>query len=93
MTSASPDISTIIIVVTFLALLIAARQVIVSKAGIIRKQIEPSASRIKLRETQQIDRTTQLSLYELDGQRVVIVHGPNKMLAMLALPPSENANE
>ena len=93
MTSIGLDITNIIIVLSFLGLLIAVRQVIVSKASIIRKKIEPSASRIKLLETQQIDRTTQLSLYELDGQSVAIVHGPNKALAMLKIAPKEDANE
>jgi hypothetical protein len=93
MTSMGLDITNIIIVLSFLGLLIAVRQVIVSKASIIRKQIEPLDSRIKLCETQQIDRTTQLSLYELDGQSVAIVHGPNKGIAMLKITSTERTNE
>ncbi|ARU02723.1 hypothetical protein [Yoonia vestfoldensis] len=87
------DTSSIVIVVVFLAVLLIARQIIVSKAGVLRQRILPAESSIKLCETQRIDRTTQVSLFELDGQSVAIVHGPGKAATMLLLPPRKPANE
>jgi hypothetical protein len=87
------DISSILIVVVFLAVLLVARQIIVSKAGVLRQRILPADSSIKLRETQRIDRTTQLSLFQLDGQSVAVIHGPGKPATMLLLQPNGASNE
>jgi len=87
------DTSSILIVVVFLAVLLVARQIIVSKAGALRQRILPADSSIKLRETQRIDRTTQLSLFQLDGQSVAVIHGPGKAATMLLLQPSGSSNE
>lgn len=87
------DTSSIFIVVAFLAILLIARQIIASKASILRQRIAPSNASIQLYETQRIDRTTQLSLYKLNGQPVAVVHGPGKAASMLLLQPHEPANE
>jgi hypothetical protein len=87
------DTSSILIVVVFLAVLLVARQIIVSKADVLRQRILPGDSAIKLRETQRIDRTTQLSLFQLDGQSVAVIHGPGKAATMLLLQPNGPSNE
>jgi hypothetical protein len=87
------DTSSILIVVVFLAVLLVARQIIVSKAGVLRQRILPADSSIKLRETQRIDRTTQLSLFQLDGQSVAVIHGPGKAATILLLQPNDPSNE
>ena len=87
------DTSSIVIVIGFLAVLLIARQIIVSKAGDLRQRILPADSSIKLRETQRIDRTTQLSLFQLDGQSVAIVHGPGKAATMVLLQPNGPSGE
>ena len=87
------DTSSIVIVVVFLVVLLIARQIIVSKAGVLRQRILPGESSIKLRETQRIDRTTQLSLFQLDGQSVAIIHGQGKVASMLLLQPHRPSDE
>ena len=87
------DTFSIVIVGVFLAVLLIARNIIASKAGVLRQRISPSELRIKLCETQRIDRTTQLSLFELDGQSVAVVHGPGKAATMLLLQPGEPSDE
>lgn len=86
------DISSIAIVAIFLLLLLAVRQVIVSNAGALRKRLVPSSAFIHLRETQRIDRTTRLSLLELNGQPVAVLHGPGKV-AFLLLPQTDKVND
>lgn len=87
------DTSSILIVVAFLAVLLVARQIIVSKAGVLRQRILPANTAIRLRETQRIDRTTQLSLFQLDGQSVAVIHGPGKAATMLLLQPNGPSDE
>lgn len=82
-----------VIVIAFLAVLLVARQIIVSKASVLRQRIAPTNASIQLYETQRIDRTTQLSLFKLNGQPVAIVHGPGKAASILLLQPHEPADE
>ena len=82
-----------VIVIVLLAVLLIAIQIIMYKAGDLRQRILPADSSIKLRETQRIDRTTQLSLFQLDGQSVAIVHGPGKAATMVLLQPNGPSGE
>jgi hypothetical protein len=69
------DTSSLFIIITFLTVLIAVRQIIVSNPNIFRKHIGPVDGRITFCETHQIDKSTKISLYEIDGQTYIILHG------------------
>jgi hypothetical protein len=69
------DTSSLLIIIIFLTVLIAVRQIIVSNPNTFRKHIGPIEGRIKFCETHQIDKSTKISLYEIDGQDYAILHG------------------
>jgi|TARA_R110000787_G_scaffold221710_1_gene330473 hypothetical protein len=72
------DTSSLLIVIIFLTVLIAARQIIVSSPDTFRKRIGPIGGRIKFCETHHVDKSTKISLYEIDGQSYAILHGGAK---------------
>ena len=69
------DTSSLLIVIVFLIVLIAVRQIILSNPNIFRKHIGLAGSRINFCETYQVDKYTKISLYEIDGQTYAILHG------------------
>ena len=72
------DTSSLLIVIIFLTVLIAVRQIIVSNSNTFRKHIGPNGGRITFCEAYQVDKSTKISLYEIDGQTYAILHGGAK---------------
>jgi hypothetical protein len=72
------DTSSLLIVIIFLIVLIAVRQIILSNPNIFRKHIGLAGGRINFCETYQVDKYTKISLYEIDGQTYAILHGGAK---------------
>jgi hypothetical protein len=70
--------SSVLIIVIFLTVLISVRQIIVSNLNTFRKRIGPIEGRITFCETHQIDKSTKMSLYEIDGRAYIILHGGTK---------------
>jgi hypothetical protein len=80
-----PDMSSFLTVLIFLGALIAARQVIVSKSSTIREKLGTGHRHIQLLDAYKLERQTHLSLFEIHGQRFVVLHGTAQGGAILKL--------
>ena len=83
MTSVSPDLGSILIVLGFLGALLLLRQVVLARAGAIKARLGVAQKPIEVLCTQRLDKQSQLSLVEIEGARIVVVHGARGQAAML----------
>jgi hypothetical protein len=70
-----PDMTSFLIVLIFLGVLVAARQVIVSKSTKIREKLGTGQRHIQLLDAYKLEKQTHLSLFEIQGQRFIVLHG------------------
>jgi hypothetical protein len=87
----TPDLTKIIIVVAFLAVLLLARQIILTKSGVIKDKLGVGTKHLVLIDSYKLERSTQLSLFEIAGQRVVVLQGKGGQAGLLQL--SDGAND
>lgn len=87
----TPDLTKIIIVVAFLAALLLARQIILTKSGVIKNKLGVRTKQMVLIDSYKLERSTQLSLFEIAGQRVLVLQGKGGQAGLLQL--SDGANE
>ena len=85
MATATPDLSSIFIVLAFLGALIAVRQIIVAKAGTIKAKLGTSKREIVLLNAYKLERSLQVSLLNIGGSRVAVLHGSRGQAAMIKL--------
>lgn len=81
----SPDQKSILIVLVFLGALLVARQIIVAKANSIKQTLGTHDQRIHLLETYRVEKSLQLSLLDIEGNRVAVLHGAGRQAALLKL--------
>jgi hypothetical protein len=87
----TPDLTKIIIVVAFLAVLLLARQIILTKSGVFKDNLGVGTKHLVLIDSYKLERSTQLSLFEIAGQRVVVLQGKGGQAGLLQL--SDGAND
>lgn len=85
MATVTPDLSSIFIVLAFLGALIVVRQIIVAKAGTIKAKLGTAEREITLIDAYKLDRSLQVSLLQIGGSRVAVLHGARGQAAMIAL--------
>jgi len=87
----SPDLKSILIVLAFLGTLLVVRQIIVTKANSIKQTLGTHDQRIHLLEVYRVEKTLKLSLLDIEGNRVAVLHGAGRHAALLKLdgPPAE----
>jgi hypothetical protein len=81
----SPDLKSILIVLAFLGALLVLRQIIVVKANSIKQTLGTQDQRIHLLEVYRVERTLKLSLIDIEGNRVAVLHGAGRQAALLKL--------
>lgn len=81
----SPDLKSLLIVLAFLGVLLVLRQIIVVKANIIKQTLGMQDQRIHLLEVYRVERTLKLSLIDIEGNRVAVLHGTGRQAALLKL--------
>jgi hypothetical protein len=81
----SSDLESILIVLVFLGTLLVVRQIIVTKANSIKKTLGTHDQRIQLLEVYRVEKTLKLSLLDIEGNRVAVLHGAGRHTALLRL--------
>lgn len=81
----SPDLKSILIVLAFLGTLLVVRQIIVAKANSIKQTLGTHDKRIHLLEVYRVEKSLKLSLLDVDGDRVAVLHGAGRQAALLKL--------
>ena len=82
----SPDLKSIVIVLAFLGTLLVIRQVVVTKANSIKQTLGTHTQRIHLLDVYRVEKSLKLSLFDIDGNRVVVLSGgAGRQAAMLKL--------
>ncbi|KGK79731.1 hypothetical protein PM03_09635 [Thalassobacter stenotrophicus] len=85
MATVNPDLNSIFIVLAFLGALIAVRQIIVAKAGTIKAKLGTSEREIVLLDAYKLERSLQVSLLNIGGSRVAVLHGARGQAAIIKL--------
>lgn len=85
MLAAMPNTNSLLIVLIFLGVLFVVRQIIVSKSGVIRQKLGTEPRLFKLLDAYKLGRNTQISLFEVEGERILILHGSQSGAAMIKL--------
>lgn len=85
MTNVTPDWSSTLIVLIFLAVLIGVRQIIVAKSSQIKSRLGTGRQSIEMVNAYRIDKMSHLSLFNIDGEKIVVLHGPRGQSSMLHL--------
>jgi hypothetical protein len=88
-----PNFSKILIVFAFLGALILVRQLILTKSGVIKKTLGVRESQMALIETYNLEKSVQLSLFDVSGQRVVVLHGKSGQAGLLQLSLPANGEQ
>ena len=86
-----PDMPSFLIVLIFLGVLIAARQVIVSKSTTIKQTLGTGKRHIQLLDAYKLEKQTHLSVVDIQGQRFVVLHGAAQGGAILKLDATSPA--
>lgn len=81
----SPDLKSILIVLAFLGALLVLRQIIVAKASSIKQTLGTQDQRIHLLDVYRVEKTLKLSLLDIEGNRVAVLHGAGRQAALLKL--------
>jgi hypothetical protein len=81
----TPNLTKMLIVIVFLGTLLLVRHLILTKSGSIKKTLGVRESQLTLIETYTLEKSTQLSLLNVAGQRVVVLHGKGGQAGLLQL--------
>lgn len=81
----SPDLKSILIVLAFLGALLVLRQIIVAKANSIKQTLGTQDQRIHLLDVYRVEKTLKLSLLDIEGNRVAVLHGAGRQASLLKL--------
>ena len=91
MATVTPDMTSVLIVLGFLGVLIAVRQLIVSKSAQIKVKLGTTSRPITLLDSYRVARSTQLSLFEISGHQVLVLSGARGQSTLLRLNTGDSA--
>lgn len=80
-----PDLQRILIVLVFLGTLLILRQIVIAKATSLKQTLGTDIQRIQLLEVYRVEKSLKLSLLDIEGNRVAVLHGAGRQTALLKL--------